>query len=278
MTDEEKKKNEQPLEGDAASQEEVKVEGKKAGMLKYLVFGVAGIAVVVAVAFGVLFMFKDDPQTVESDAIEEVAKDEKKATEDKSHKNSQSNKNSDSKDQSASKDSHDGDHQNLTDDEQNAEEFALSEEDQSAINKIMDNLAFLDYEPSSDEIELEDEKISVEDSLEQVNWLEKEKELLKKRVDELDAREKDITKREKDINAKITRLEQAESNRVSKLAKLYDGMDPRAVAQLMMNLDDETVVSILPRMKGKNASAVLQLIPSKRAARLSKQMITIAGK
>jgi flagellar motility protein MotE (MotC chaperone) len=53
-------------------------------------------------------------------------------------------------------------------------------------------------------------------------------------------------------------------------------MEPRAVAKLMANLDDETIVSILPRMKSKNASAVLALLPPQRGARLSKQMITIA--
>ena len=70
--------------------------------------------------------------------------------------------------------------------------------------------------------------------------------------------------------------EKEASDLIIKLAKLYDGMESRAVAKLMGNLDDETVVSILPRMKTKNASEVLQLLPAKRAAKLSKRMITIA--
>jgi hypothetical protein len=36
------------------------------------------------------------------------------------------------------------------------------------------------------------------------------------------------------------------------------------------------VIAILPKMKTKNASEVLQLLPAQRAARLSKQLITIA--
>jgi flagellar motility protein MotE (MotC chaperone) len=71
-------------------------------------------------------------------------------------------------------------------------------------------------------------------------------------------------------------IEKAESTRITQLAKLYDGMDARAVAQLMANLDDLTIVSILPRMKQQNAARVLQMIPAKRAARLSKKMMTIA--
>ena len=45
---------------------------------------------------------------------------------------------------------------------------------------------------------------------------------------------------------------------------------------LQVSLEDETVVSLLPRMKAKNASQLQQLLPPVRAARLSKKMITIA--
>ena len=120
--------------------------------------------------------------------------------------------------------------------------------------------------------------MSVEDSIESVNWLEQETSKLEKLKTELDARQKELNRLDREVTNKIVRIEQTESSRVNSLAKLYDGMDSRAVARLMANLDDETVVSLLPRMKSKNASAVLQLLPSKRAAKLSKKMITIAGK
>ena len=63
---------------------------------------------------------------------------------------------------------------------------------------------------------------------------------------------------------------------MQKLAKLYDGMQAPAVAQLMANLDDNTIVQLLPKMNAKQASAVLALMPPQRAAKLSKQMMTIA--
>jgi flagellar motility protein MotE (MotC chaperone) len=119
--------------------------------------------------------------------------------------------------------------------------------------------------------------MSVEDSLEQVNWLEKEKAELADREASLDKRQKELEKLDRDVTKKLTTLEQAESSRIAQLARLYDGMDARAVAKLAANLDDATVVAILPRMKPKNASQVLALLPAKRAAKLSKQMITIAG-
>jgi flagellar motility protein MotE (MotC chaperone) len=53
-------------------------------------------------------------------------------------------------------------------------------------------------------------------------------------------------------------------------------MDARTVANMMANLDDTTIVSLLPRMKQKNASQVLGLMPPQRAAKLSKQMIEVA--
>ncbi|UCC45637.1 MAG: hypothetical protein JSU65_06880 [Candidatus Zixiibacteriota bacterium] len=158
------------------------------------------------------------------------------------------------------------------------EDLGMSEEDASAIDKIMESLAFLDYEPDDDVLAAQEGRMTREDSLEQVSWLEKEKTALVAREKELNGREKDLERREKEINKKLLNLEQVESARTAQLAKLYDGMDARSVAKLMANLDDKTVVSILPRMKLKNASAVLQLLPAQRAAKLSKQMITIADK
>jgi len=158
------------------------------------------------------------------------------------------------------------------------EDYELSNEDASAIDKIMESLAFLDYEPDEDELAAQEGRITKEDSLEQVNWLDKEKAALAAREKDLNSRQRELERLEKEVNKKLLNLEQVESARTAQLAKLYDGMDARSVAQLMSNLDDKTVVSILPRMKLKNASAVLQLLPPQRAAKLSKQMITIAEK
>ncbi len=159
-----------------------------------------------------------------------------------------------------------------------SEDFEPEELDQSAIDVIMENLAILDYEPEPSDLEENEAGMSPADSVEAVNWLQQEKKALAQERKELDARRKELELLDKQVTQKILRIEQAESVRIASLAKLYDGMDSRAVAKLMANLDDETVVSILPRMKTKNASAVLQLLPPPRAAKLSKQMITIAEK
>ncbi|HUV31654.1 MAG TPA: hypothetical protein VMY05_11270 [Acidobacteriota bacterium] len=157
--------------------------------------------------------------------------------------------------------------------------LAQVEEDSGVIEDIMNNLEFLDYKPTSADM-AEDEQMvmTVSDSAKAADWLKTEKARLTKKEEGLNTRERELNILDKKVTQKILTLEQAESSRIASLAKLYDGMEPRAVAKLIANLDDETVVAILPRMKIKNASEVLALMPAKRGARLSKQMITIAEK
>ena len=157
-------------------------------------------------------------------------------------------------------------------------EGLLDGEDASVLESIVENLAMLDYQPNDSELTDEDIEQSRKDSVEKATWFEKEQVRLSGWEKELKERQKKLEKLDREISKKIVVIEQAESSRVASLAKLYDGMDSRSVAKLMANLDDETVVSILPRMKMKGASEVLALLPAKRAAKLSKQMITIAEK
>jgi flagellar motility protein MotE (MotC chaperone) len=160
-------------------------------------------------------------------------------------------------------------------------ELATITDDSGVLATIMENLEFLDYNPDMEEQPASDDspsstKLSPADSIAEVNWIEEEKAQLKAKEKELAERERKLLALDNKIAQRMLYLERQESERISKLAKLYDNMDPRAVVALMANLDDETVVSLIPRMKPKNASAVLQLMSSARAARLSKQMISIA--
>lgn len=238
----------------------------KSDLMKYIIFAVAGIVVIGGIAFGVGFMLKESPKT-DAEQTEQVSHNEEVSqTKDDNSENHESIEKHDSEISAE-----------ITEEEISEDDIPVDDFDKSAIEKIVDNLAFLDYEPTAGEISEED-GMSVEDSLEQMSWIEKEKADIEKRKKELDQQQKELEALEKSVDSKIIRIEQAESNRVSQLAKLYDSMDSRAVAKLLMNLDNETIVSILPRMKSKNAALVLQLIPSKRAATLSKQMITIADK
>ncbi len=253
MAEDKKKEETTPESADAQATEESK---PKSDLMKYIMFGVGGLVLICGIAFGVAFMMKETPTADSEDVGEKAGSSQVEKSEEKvAHK--------------------DDSHIQSEDDEY--AEFDEEEFDSKAIEKIVANLATLEYTPTDSELEVAD-GMSVEDSLEQMSWIEKEKSEIKTRTIELDSREKELFKMEKSVDAKIIRIEHAESNRTSQLAKLYDSMDSRAVAKLMMNLDDNTVVALLPRMKSKNAALVLQLLPSKRAATLSKKMITIAEK
>ncbi len=99
---------------------------------------------------------------------------------------------------------------------------------------------------------------------------------LAKREKALEELQKSLEKREQEIARKMLVIDQAQSNRVATLAKLYDSMDPSQAAAVMQGIDDETIVMILPRMKTQNAAGVLSQLPPQRASLLSKKMISIA--
>lgn len=300
---EENKNNEVPT-NDEANVEQAEPK-KKSGLIKYIIFGVAGIAIIAIIAFGTAMFLKDDVTTkVQNSGGEIVAakdgetkKTEQTEAEAQEAEKSETTHNEETSEQAHKQESpkaneHKAEQKSQTTenetnhaekpaethqiDEPTTDQYALSEEEQSAIDKIMDNLEFLDYQPAEGELPVDEAALTVEDSVKEVNWIKEEKARLEKWDKELSTREKELNKLQTIVDAKLAKLDQAETSRISQLAKLYDGMDARAVAQLLMNLDDDTVVSIIPRMKTQQASAVLQLIPSQRAARLSKQLITIA--
>jgi len=252
--DAEKTKQEsQPEEAKAA-------KSGMSGLIKYIIYGVVGLVAVLVIAFGTL-MFLGGGSTAEAPAetTAEVAEHQGDAT-----------------DPTVSKDSPATDASHAEDELNEDSLFAFLEDDASVLEAIKANLEVLDYVPGEDEMAGEEHGMSVEDSVEAASWIENEKKALAERTKELDAREKKLNVLDSKVSQKILKIEQAESARIAKLAKLYDGMEARSVAKLVANLDDATVVSLLPRMKLKNASSVLALMPPARAARLSKQMITIA--
>ncbi|HSG98864.1 MAG TPA: hypothetical protein VLB27_02375 [candidate division Zixibacteria bacterium] len=122
------------------------------------------------------------------------------------------------------------------------------------------------------------ETLSAEDSLEALNWLGQEKQRLAQWEQELTARKRKLDAQEHAVDQKLKKVDQAEANRLTSLAKLYDGMKHDQVARMIVKLDDNTIVSILPRMKTANASKILGLLPPDRGARISQKMITLSNK
>jgi flagellar motility protein MotE (MotC chaperone) len=255
---------EEAKQNEEAKQQAASADTKSSGggMLKYIIFGAGAIVVVAVVTVAALMLLSDKP-------ARSTAENQENPKEVTSHPAVPQLPGQASAPDTGVLANHA---------EVGVDDVELNEEDASAIDKIMESLAFMDYEPDEDELADQEGRMTKEDSVEQVNWLDKEKTALAAREKDLNSRQKELDRLEKEVNKKLLNLEQVESARTAQLAKLYDGMDARSVAQLMANLDDKTVISILPRMKLKNASAVLQILPSQRAAKLSKEMITIADK
>lgn len=80
-----------------------------------------------------------------------------------------------------------------------------------------------------------------------------------------------ITKEELEKQAKLK--QQGEAKRISKLARLYGGMKPDEAIAIMQELDDSTVLAIFSKMEEEQVSKILALFDSKRAARLTQDML-----
>ncbi len=185
------------------------------------------------------------------------------------------------------------------DDESNKQSLEnMAEESSDAFSidtsAIMDGLAFLDYTP---EMEAEDKKqgqmdegspsdgnndgadqytgMTPQDSVDTLNWLAKELTRLDKAKAASASKIKELKALEYKVNLALKKIEQAESARITNLARLYDGMRPEQVGKLFENLDDKAVLAILPRMKSANAAKIMAIMPPKRAAKISTKMITV---
>ena len=225
----------------------------KSGLVKYLLFGAGGLVAVLAVAFGTLMLLGGNKSA--SDQSAEVKTE------------TASNEPGQPKSLDSTGDSQSSEIDSIR---------ALMEQGGASVDEMLATIQSLDYVPADKLPAVEPVDVANSDSLQAVGWIAQEKTRLADREKELEARDKDLNVRESQVKQKMLVLEQAESSRISKLAKLYDGMEATAVAKLVANLDDETVVALLPRMNTKNASAVMAIMPPVRAAKLSKQMITIA--
>ncbi|MEW5794885.1 MAG: hypothetical protein AB1772_00865 [Candidatus Zixiibacteriota bacterium] len=255
-------KSKETPKADEAAQAKSASAGKP--WLKYLLLGIGGLVAVAAIAFGTLMLaggVSESASTGQESAEGQTAVDKPQPSD--SHIPPAAADTSMNLDSLAALIANDT-------------SLSFLEQGQAAFESIVSNLEALDHAPAetmpSDDAAL----ITSDDLAKKTDWVKQEEARLAARAGELDAREKQLNVRETKIQQGIARIEQAESSRITKLAGLYDNMEASAVAKLLANLDDETVVAIVPRMKPKNASAVLALMPPARAAKLSKEMVSIA--
>jgi flagellar motility protein MotE (MotC chaperone) len=252
---------------------------KKSGLIKYIIFGAAGLVAISVVAVGTVFLLggrihKPSEAAIsgaDSVAVHDSLKKEVPPT----------------KAEQAVKSEHDTTTGGSAASAEHAEALpadslqrtidSLTATDTSILAEVNRNLAALDYDPTKDSSAKPTTIVmTAKDSLAAVSWLDKEKEKLRDKEKALNVREVQLNKLDAELSKKMIKIEQVTTAKIADLAKLYDGMDSKAVAAMMASLDDTTIVSVLPRMKQKNASIVLGLMPPARAASISRQMIMVA--
>ncbi len=92
----------------------------------------------------------------------------------------------------------------------------------------------------------------------------------KKKEDAKQSKPVNLTKEE--IEKQTKEREAAEKKRVSKLARIYNGMKPQEAADAMASLDDDLTVAILQKMDESNAAKTLGKMEPDKTARLTKLM------
>jgi flagellar motility protein MotE (MotC chaperone) len=106
-------------------------------------------------------------------------------------------------------------------------------------------------------------------------WLRKEKRLLQEQRREIETKTRELQLLKRDIEALLAKVQEAKSERIGMMAKLYDNMDPEAVAKQINSMSDQTVVTLLPRMNTRTAAKVMALLDPKRAAQITTRLLAL---
>jgi len=134
------------------------------------------------------------------------------------------------------------------------------------------------YEVTSDSLAytaqtgLEPEVAQSESEQAEVSIFNERKEI-EEQKQQLDKDKNDLEKMRVEVEQLMSQKHQDAEDRMYELAKIYDGMDQENVADVFSKMSDTLVVAILPKMKPKNASKVLEYLSSERSAELSRKML-----
>lgn len=89
----------------------------------------------------------------------------------------------------------------------------------------------------------------------------------------LDKERQELTRLKQEVEVLLANKNAVATEKVIYMAKLLDAMKPEEITGLITELDDKTILKVLPRMKPKNASKVLALLPPKRAAQIATTLL-----
>jgi len=108
-----------------------------------------------------------------------------------------------------------------------------------------------------------------EDTLAELSWIEAEKRKIQAEQLELSLERRQLEALKREVEGLLAQRKRVAGERIAYLAKLFNEMKQDEISKLMAELDDETIVAVLPQMKTKSASQVLAMLPPERAARIT---------
>ena len=106
-------------------------------------------------------------------------------------------------------------------------------------------------------------------------WIEQEKKNLKVERAAIDKKQRELQALHKEVNSLLNRVEERKTQRIVMMAKLYDSMDPEAVANQIKNMGDKTVITLLPQMNTRTTAKVMALLDPKRAATITTKLLAL---
>jgi flagellar motility protein MotE (MotC chaperone) len=116
---------------------------------------------------------------------------------------------------------------------------------------------------------------SYEDSIQASAWIARERERIAREDAEVTAKKRELLTLKKDLEQLLGKVQEARSERIAMMAKLYDNMESEAVAKQIANMDDRTVVMLLPQMNTRTAAKIMALIEPKRAAAITTKLLAL---
>lgn len=106
----------------------------------------------------------------------------------------------------------------------------------------------------------------LDDMEEELKVREERLEIVKK---DIDARIRELEKVRSEIEAFAGKIDAADNDRVRRLVKIYESMNPEEAAQRLEKLDTKLAVLILSKMREKNAAKILEFVKVERSVTLS---------
>jgi flagellar motility protein MotE (MotC chaperone) len=122
---------------------------------------------------------------------------------------------------------------------------------------------------------VEAKRVELKEKEEALKHEEQRLNILRKQVDEkIEAYTKLLVR----VEAAVKKIEEVQSGRFENVVKAYEVMPAEDAATRLSELDADTALQIMSRMKSKKAGAIIAAMEPRKAAVLTKNMASLASK